>query len=55
MCNVIELLSMQSTPCFISDGENVDPMLRLREEIIGCYITESPDQRIKPLMYQHKK
>ncbi|KAL7526101.1 hypothetical protein ACHAWF_001633 [Thalassiosira exigua] len=36
-------------------GENIDPMVRLREEIIRCYITESPDQRRKPLTYQHRK
>lgn len=34
-------------------GESVDPMLRLREEIIRCFITESPDQRRKPLTYHH--
>lgn len=36
-------------------GENVDPMVRLREEIIRCFVTESPDQRRKPLTYQHKR
>ena len=35
-------------------GENPDPMVRLREEIIRCFITESPDQRRKPLTYQHQ-
>lgn len=35
-------------------GENPDPMLRLREEIIRCFITESPDARRKPLTYQHR-
>ena len=35
-------------------GENADPMVRLREEIIRCFITESPDQRRKPLTYQHR-
>ena len=35
-------------------GANVDPMVRLREEIIRCFITESPDQRRQPLTYQHK-
>mmetsp|Transcript_919 Transcript_919/g.1902 ORF Transcript_919/g.1902 Transcript_919/m.1902 type:complete len:202 (-) Transcript_919:67-672(-) len=29
-------------------------MVRLREEIIRCFITESPDQRRKPLTYQHR-
>ena len=35
-------------------GENPDPMVRLREEIIRCFITESPDARRKPLTYQHR-
>lgn len=35
-------------------GDNVDPMVRLREEIIRCFITESPDLRRKPLTYQDK-
>ena len=35
-------------------GENPDPMVKLREEIIRCFITESPDQRRKPLTYQHR-
>ena len=35
-------------------GESIDPMTRLREEIIRCFITESPDQRRKPLTYQHR-
>ena len=35
-------------------GQNLDPMVRLREEIIRCFITESPDQRRKPLTYQHR-
>eukprot|EP00579_Thalassiosira_antarctica_P028207 CAMPEP_0202021182 /NCGR_PEP_ID=MMETSP0905-20130828/46319_1 /ASSEMBLY_ACC=CAM_ASM_000554 /TAXON_ID=420261 /ORGANISM="Thalassiosira antarctica, Strain CCMP982" /LENGTH=470 /DNA_ID=CAMNT_0048582983 /DNA_START=230 /DNA_END=1642 /DNA_ORIENTATION=+ len=35
-------------------GEHIDPMVRLREEIIRCFITESPDQRRKPLTYQHR-
>ena len=34
-------------------GENTDPMVRLREEIIRCFVTESDDQRRKPLTYQH--
>lgn len=36
-------------------GESTDPMVRLREEIIRCFVTESPDQRRKPLTYQHMK
>ena len=42
---------------FIHDrhGSNLDPMVRLREEIIRCFITESPDQRRKPLTYQHRQ
>ncbi|KAL7538323.1 hypothetical protein ACHAWF_006052 [Thalassiosira exigua] len=35
-------------------GENIDPMVRLREEIIRCFVYESPDQRLKPLTYQHR-
>ena len=35
-------------------GENPDPMIRLRNEIIRCFITESPDQRRQPLTYQHR-
>jgi len=35
-------------------GKNIDPMVRLREEIIRCFITESPDQRRQPLTYQHR-
>jgi len=35
-------------------GENIDPMIRLREEIIRCFITESPDQRRQPLTYKHR-
>lgn len=35
-------------------GENFDPMVRLREEIIRCFITESPDQRRQPLTYAHQ-
>ena len=29
-------------------------MVWLREEIIQCFITESPNQRRKPLTYQHR-
>lgn len=36
-------------------GTNIDPMVWLREEIVRCFITESPDQRRKPLTYQHNK
>jgi len=35
-------------------GKNIDPIVRLREEIIRCFITESPDQRRQPLTYQHR-
>lgn len=35
-------------------GEDLDPMVRLREEIIRCFISESPDQRRQPLTYQHR-
>jgi hypothetical protein len=34
--------------------DNPDPMVRLREEIIRCFITESPDQRRQPLTYAHR-
>mmetsp|Transcript_18477 Transcript_18477/g.39689 ORF Transcript_18477/g.39689 Transcript_18477/m.39689 type:complete len:370 (-) Transcript_18477:616-1725(-) len=42
--------------CVVHDrhGEKADPMVRLREEIIRCFVTESPDQRRKPLTYQHR-
>lgn len=36
-------------------GTNIDPMVWLREEIVRCFITESPDQRRQPLTYQHNK
>mmetsp|Transcript_5681 Transcript_5681/g.9604 ORF Transcript_5681/g.9604 Transcript_5681/m.9604 type:complete len:452 (+) Transcript_5681:37-1392(+) len=36
-------------------GTNIDPMVCLREEIVRCFITESPDQRRQPLTYQHNK
>ena len=36
-------------------GKNIDPMVWLREEIVRCFITESPDQRRQPLTYQHNK
>ena len=36
-------------------GKNLDPMHRLREEIIRCFTTESPDERRQPLTYQHRK
>ena len=35
-------------------GESTDPMVRLREEIIRCFTTVSPDQRRQPLTYQHR-
>merc|ERR1712032_851427 len=34
-------------------GLSTDPMVRLREEIVRCFITESPDKRRTPLTYQH--
>jgi len=36
-------------------GTNIDPMVWLREEIVRCFITASPDQRRQPLTYQHNK
>lgn len=36
-------------------GTNIDPMVLLREEIVRCFITESPDQRRICLTYQHNK
>mmetsp|Transcript_16601 Transcript_16601/g.36867 ORF Transcript_16601/g.36867 Transcript_16601/m.36867 type:complete len:529 (-) Transcript_16601:42-1628(-) len=35
-------------------GESIDPFVRLREEIIRCFTTESPDQRRQPLTYRHR-
>ena len=37
------------------NGKNADPMVRLREEIIRCFVTESPDQRRQPLTYRHSR
>lgn len=35
-------------------GETVDPFLRLRQEIVRCFTTESPDGRRQPLTYVHR-
>jgi hypothetical protein len=34
-------------------GETIDPFVSLREEIVRCFTTSSPDFRRQPLTYQH--
>mmetsp|Transcript_26356 Transcript_26356/g.55005 ORF Transcript_26356/g.55005 Transcript_26356/m.55005 type:complete len:443 (+) Transcript_26356:1-1329(+) len=33
-------------------GESVDPFVKLREEIVRCFTTESLDNRLQPITYQ---
>jgi hypothetical protein len=34
---------------------DIDPMVRLRREIVECFTTEQEDYRTKPLTHQHRK
>jgi len=36
-------------------GKSADPFVRLREEIVRCFTTESPDGRRQPLTYKYVK
>lgn len=49
-----ERTTEDGTIIFDRHGDGIDPMLRLRAEIVRCFTTSSPDRRRLPLTHAHK-